>query len=196
VDFDRVVESNLNRQLIALHSTVGRPKALVCAERLSDINPACRVTPLEAYFCEEDAGRFALGSFDHVVDCIDTMKPKTYLIKSCRELGVPIVVSAGAARKTDPTGVRVMDLFAVSGCALSRKLRKRLRPLGVTGPIPVATSPAQSVEQLAAEEPEEEGQRKPIGSISYVPTVFGCVLAGWVVRSLLGDPLPLYTGKK
>lgn len=192
VDFDRVAESNLNRQLLALRSTLGMPKAEAAARRLADIAPGCRVEALEALFCAEEAQRFDLAGHDFVVDCIDTLRYKAELIHACVAAGTPLAVSAGAGRRSDPTGVRMTDLYAIQGCPLSRVLRKRLRKKGVFGPIPAAACPAPPEPPTPLPEDEQAPTaRRPIGSISFVPAVFGCVLAAYAVRHLLGDPMPL-----
>jgi tRNA A37 threonylcarbamoyladenosine dehydratase len=194
VDFDKVAPGNLNRQLLALRSTVGRLKAEVLALRLADIDPGCELEVRAAFFAEDTAAEFDLGRFDYVCDCIDSLNPKTSLIAACAAAGVRVVTSAGAGGRTDPTGVAVGDLFAVRGCPLARHLRKRLRGRGLHGPVPAVHSAVPAMRVKGAE-PEEGGYRRgrprtPVGSISYLPPLFGAVMAGYVVRSLLGEPLP------
>jgi tRNA A37 threonylcarbamoyladenosine dehydratase len=191
VDFDKVKGSNLNRQLIALRSTVGRPKAEVITERLREINPECEVTPIEGFFAPDTADEFDLQKFDYVLDCIDSLNPKVELIVRCTTLGVPLVVSTGAGGRIDPTGVRVSDLFTTRNCPLARHLRKRLRGRGVSGPIPAVhtDSPPLVSEPLEpkAEDFHRGRARNPIGSISYLPVIFGAVMAGHVVQELVRE---------
>jgi len=195
VDFDVVREGNLNRQVLALRSTLGRPKAEVMAERVRDINPACRVEARAEFFAADTADGFGLGGYDFVLDCIDSLNPKVQLLHHCVSRGLPVVTSAGAAAKTDPQGVRVVDLFATRHDPLARHLRRRLRGLGITGGIPAVHSEEFPVKNRGAEPEADIYQRgrarAPVGSISYLPPIFGCVMAGWVVRALLGDLLPL-----
>ncbi|MHB8765279.1 MAG: tRNA threonylcarbamoyladenosine dehydratase [Deferrisomatales bacterium] len=194
VDFDRVREGNLNRQVLALRSTLGRPKAEVMAERVRDINPACRVEARAEFFAADTAEGFGLAGYDHVLDCIDSLNPKVQLLHHCVSRGIPVVTSAGAAAKTDPQGVRVVDLFATRHDPLARHLRRRLRGLGVTAAIPAVHSEELPVKNKGAEPEADLYQRgrarAPVGSISYLPPIFGCVMAGWVIRALLGNPLP------
>ncbi len=195
VDFDQVREGNLNRQVLALRSTLGRPKVAVMAERLADINPGCRVEAREEFFGADTAEGFGLADYDYVLDCIDSLNPKVQLLEHCVRRGVPVVTSAGAAAKTDPQGVRVTDLFATRHDPLARHLRRRLRNLGITQGIPAVHSDELPVKNRGAA-PEADAYRRgrlraPVGSISYLPPIFGCVMAGWVVRALLGTPLPL-----
>lgn len=190
VDFDVVRPSNLNRQVLALRSTLGRPKALVMAERLADIDPGCRVEPRVAFFGEDTAETFGLAGFDHVLDCIDSLNPKVQLLRHCVALGVPVVTAAGAAAKTDPVGVRISDLFSTRHDPLARHVRRRLRAAGITSGIPAVHSDELPVKNPGAA-PEEDVYRRgrarvPVGSISYLPPLFGCVMAGWVVRRILG----------
>lgn len=195
VDFDVVKESNLNRQLLALRSTLGRPKAEVAAERLADIAPTCRVEARRAFFGADTADEFRLETYDAVLDCIDALNPKVQLLHHCVTRGVPVVTATGAAAKTDPTGVRVVDLFRTRHCPLAKHVRRRLRNLGVGAPIPAVHSEElpRKVKGAAAEHDDfQRGRpRAPVGSVSYLPVLYGCIMAGWTVRHLLGDPLPL-----
>ena len=189
-DFDVVKESNLNRQLIALTSTLGRAKVEVMAERLRDINTSVDLTLLKDFLGPESFGELKLKRFDYVLDCIDSLNPKVALIRAAYEAGARIIVSTGAGGRIDPVGVRIENLFATKNCPLSRHLRKRLRNQGVTGPIPAVYNPnpplARTEEWPGESETERGRPRRPIGSISFVPVVYGCVMASWVVRELLG----------
>lgn len=194
-DFDVVKESNLNRQLIALRSTLGQPKADVSAARLKDINPEIGLTVVKEFVGPENLDELNLQGFDYVLDCIDSLNPKVNLIRYAVEKGIPIVVSTGAGGRVDPVGVKVVDLFQTTNCPLSRHLRKRLRHHGIKGPLPAVFSTAKPYQPVAPQPPEAETERgrgrRPIGSISFVPIVFGCIMAAWVVRSLLGHEMVL-----
>jgi len=191
VDFDEVRPSNCNRQLFALRSTLGRPKAEVAAERLADIDPGCAVDARVAFFAADTAADLDLAGHHYVLDCIDSLNPKAQLIHHCVQLGVPVITSTGAAAKTDPSRVQVGDLFHTRNCPLARHLRRRLRNLGVTAGVAAVHSPVQPHKPRGLL-PEEDLYRRgrpriPLGSISYVPVLFGCVMAGYVVQALLGD---------
>lgn len=192
VDFDEVRASNLNRQLFALRSTLGHPKAEVAAERLADIDTGCAVDARVVFFAADTADSLDLAAHDYVLDCIDSLNPKAQLIHHCMEGGIPVITSTGAAAKTDPSGVAVRDLFETRSCPLARHLRRRLRNLGITGGVPAVHSPV-TPQKTVGREPEEDlfhrgRPRIPLGSISYVPVLFGCIMAGHVVQHLLGEP--------
>ena len=130
-DADAVFESNINRQLPALHSTVGEPKAEVMARRLLDINPGLRLTVVRRYIRDEETETLLDEGFDYVVDAIDTLSPKAGLIRSCLERDIPVVSSMGAGAKTDPTRVRIEDIARSHHCPLAHMLRKRLHKMGI-----------------------------------------------------------------
>ena len=132
VDADDVSETNINRQLVALHSTVGRPKAEILAARLQDINPQLRLTVLREYVRDEATDRLLDGEkFDYAVDAIDTLSPKVNLIKGALDRGIPLVSSMGAGAKTDPTLIEIRDIAKSHHCPLAHKLRKRLHKAGI-----------------------------------------------------------------
>ncbi|PLX43206.1 MAG: tRNA threonylcarbamoyladenosine dehydratase [Deltaproteobacteria bacterium] len=192
VDSDVVKESNLNRQIIALKSTVGRKKAIVLAERLADVAPDCVITPTVEFFSADNAELFDLASYDFILDCIDSLNPKIELISRAVNAGLRIITSAGAGGRLDPEGVRVTDLFETRNCPLARVMRKRLRARGINSPIPTVNTEALPLTPSAPLEPEELGRgrpRTPVGSISYLPPIFGAVMAGYVIRQLLQKPL-------
>jgi tRNA A37 threonylcarbamoyladenosine dehydratase len=164
------------------------------AERLRDIDPACEVEARVEFYGADTADAFSLRGLDHVLDCIDSLNPKVQLLRRCVEEGVPVVTAAGAAAKTNPVGVRVSDLFDTCGCPLAKHVRRRLRALGIKAGIPAVHSEEAPVRVKGAAVEEDFYQRgrarRPVGSISYLPTIFGSVMAGWVVRALLGVPVP------
>ena len=187
LDSDVVSESNKNRQLIALDSTIGKPKSAVLAERLKDINPDVRLTLINCYL-EEGSIQQLLGEHkvDFLVDAIDTLAPKIALIKYCVESGIPHVSSMGAGAKFDATAVRLADLSKSYNCPLAYILRKKLRKVGISKGFKVVFS-----EELPRREAivavEERNKKSNVGTISYLPAVFGCVCAQAAVEHLLKD---------
>lgn len=187
LDSDVVSESNKNRQLIALDSTIGKPKSAVLAERLKDINPDVRLTLINCYL-EEGSIQQLLGEHkvDFLVDAIDTLAPKIALIRYCVESGIPHVSSMGAGAKFDATAVRLADLSKSYNCPLAYILRKKLRKVGISKGFKVVFS-----EELPRREAivavEERNKKSNVGTISYLPAVFGCVCAQAAVEHLLKD---------
>ncbi len=186
-DADCVSESNINRQLVALHSTVGRPKAEVLAERLRDINPALELTIVNDYIKDEktytllDAARY-----DYVVDAIDTLSPKMALIAGALERGYPLVSSMGAGAKTDPTQLEIKDISKSHHCPLAHMLRMRLHKLGIRSGFWAVFSP-EPVREGAMILCEEQNKKSNMGTISYLPALFGIGCASVVIRGLIGE---------
>ncbi len=186
VDSDRVSESNINRQLPALHSTVGRAKTAVLSERLTDINPGLALEVVEDFICEDNIESLLGGhSFDFVVDAIDTLSPKIALIQYCLSKGLPLVSSMGSGAKLDATAVRIADISRTRMCPLAHQLRKRLHRLGITGGFLAVYSEEKPVEGAMVAE-ESRNKRSNVGTVSYLPAVFGCVCAQAVIGSLAG----------
>lgn len=178
IDNDVVSVSNINRQLVALHSTVGRPKVEVAAERVRDINPECQVIARRMFYLPTNADEVDLTSFDYVADCIDTVSAKMELIRRCTRQGVPIICSMGAAYKLDPTAFRVADITKTMMDPLARVLRKRLRREGINHFLTVY-SPEAPVEVAYG-----DGEEHVPASNAFVPAAAGLTLAGYIVRSL------------
>lgn len=174
VDKDCIDVTNINRQIPALHSTVGRPKAEVIAERIRDINPECRVVAEECFFLPDTADRFDFSEYDYVIDAIDNVTGKIALAEKAFREGTQIISSMGTGNKLDPTAFRVADIEKTRVCPLARVMRHELRKRGVHG-LKVVYS---------EEEPVKTGSRTP-GSVSFVPSVAGLIIAGEVIRSLL-----------
>lgn len=174
VDKDCIDITNINRQIPALHSTVGRPKAEVIAERIRDINPECRVVAEECFFLPDTADRFDFSEYDYVIDAIDNVTGKIALAEKAFREGTPIISSMGTGNKLDPTAFRVADIEKTRVCPLARVMRHELRKRGVHG-LKVVYS---------EEEPVKTGSRTP-GSVSFVPSVAGLIIAGEVIKSLL-----------
>lgn len=187
LDSDCVGESNINRQLIALHSTVGRPKVEVLAERLRDINPALELTLVGEYLNEGNVGELLAGRIDCVVDAIDTLSPKIALIQYCLGFGIPLVSSMGSGAKMDATRVRIADISKTRMCPLAHMLRKRLHKLGIHEGFQAVFSEEEPIRTSMVIE-ESENKKSQVGTISYLPAVFGCVCAQAVIQLLLRTP--------
>ena len=185
VDEDTVGLSNINRQLCALGSTLGRPKAQVMAERIKDINPEAEIKALTARY-EAASREELLADFDFVVDAIDLVSCKLDLIISCRQRGIPIVSALGTGNKRDAMQLRLDDISKTCGCALARVVRKELRRLGVEH-HPVVFSPEEPMEPEQREAPPP-GRRSIPGSLVWVPAAAGMLLCQYVVEKLLEGP--------
>lgn len=188
VDADTVSISNINRQLVALHSTVGKPKAEILAQRLRDINPQIELTVIQEYIKDDatDALLDSVPSFDFVVDAIDTLSPKVNLIKGCLDRALPLVSSMGAGAKTDPAQLEIKDIAKSHHCPLAHMLRKRLHKLGIRTGFPAVFSP-ESVREGSMILCDEQNKKSNVGTISYMPAVFGCACASVAIRTLLGE---------
>ena len=181
IDSDTVSVSNINRQIIALHSTVGRPKVEVMAERIRDINPDCRVRTFPLFYLPETADQFDFSDYDYIADAIDTVSAKIDLAVRAQQAGVPIIAAMGAGNKLDASAFEVADLSKTSVCPLARIMRVELRKRGITHmkvvyskEEPVVTPPAT-----------EQGVRRSIpASISFVPGAAGLIMAGQIIRDL------------
>ena len=178
VDADTVQPSNINRQLPALHSVIGRPKAEVLAERFKDINPDLDLTVLPVYLKDEAIPELLdSAKFDFIVDAIDTVAPKCYLIYNALKRGLKIVSSMGAGAKSDITQVRFADLWETYHCGLSKAVRKRLQKMGMKRKLPVVFSTEQADANADILIDDEQNKKSTTGSVSYMPAVFGCYLA-------------------
>lgn len=186
-DADVVGESNINRQLLALNSTIGRNKSDVMAERLRDINPDIRLNVVTEYIRDEKTYELLdAAHYDYVVDCIDTLSPKVNLIAAALERHIPVVSSMGAGAKTDPTLIEVKDIGKSHHCPLAHMLRKRLHKLGIRSGFYAVFSP-EPVREGAMIIAEETNKKSNVGTISYIPATFGCVCASVVIRDLIGE---------
>ena len=186
-DADTVGESNINRQLLALHSTIGRHKSEVMAERLRDINPNIELHVITDYIRDEKTYELLdAAHYDYVIDCIDTLSPKVNLIAGALERNIPLVSSMGAGAKTDPTQIEIKDIGKSHHCPLAHMLRKRLHKLGIRSGFYAVFSP-EPVREGAMILAEETNKKSNVGTISYIPAVFGCACASVVIRDLLGE---------
>lgn len=186
MDPDTVKPSNINRQLCALHSTVGSFKVHVIAQRLKDIAPDAEITTLQQRLEPQDCQQLLdSAKWSCVIDAIDERPPKLALIAACRNQRIPIISSMGAANKMDPAQIRVADISETFGCPLAKIIRKNLRKLGVENGVRVVFSPELPRDEALGPEPEEEGQKRPIGSISFIPAIFGLRCASEAVNLIL-----------
>ena len=186
-DADVVGESNINRQLLALTSTIGRNKSDVMAERLQDINPKIELSVITEYIRDEKTYELLdAAKYDYVVDCIDTLSPKANLIMAALKRGMKVVSSMGAGAKTDPTKIEVKDIGKSHHCPLAHMLRKRLHKVGIRSGFWAVFSP-EPVREGAMIIAEETNKKSNVGTISYIPASFGCICASVVIRDLLGE---------
>ncbi|MEG1543230.1 MAG: tRNA threonylcarbamoyladenosine dehydratase [Tannerellaceae bacterium] len=185
IDADRVNESNINRQLPALHSTIGMSKAEVIASRLLDINPRIKLTVLNEFLRDERTEEvLAATTYDFIVDAIDSLSPKVFLLYHAHSRRIPIVSSMGAGAKIDPSKVQLADISKTSNCALAKAVRKRLRGIGLEKGIPVVFSTEMANPDAVIEVDNEECKRTTTGTVSYMPAIFGCYLASYVINEL------------
>ncbi len=186
-DADVVSESNINRQLIALHSTVGREKSELMAERLRDINPQIELTVVNRFIKDDETDALLdSAQFDYVVDAIDTLSPKLALIKGALDRNIPLVSSMGAGAKTDPTKLEICDIAKTHHCPLAHMLRKRLHKIGIRTGFQAVFSP-EPVREGAMILCNEQNKKSNTGTISYIPALFGIGCASVVVRGLIGE---------
>ena len=212
IDSDTVCESNLNRQIIALHSTIGRSKTADMRERIFDINPQINVNVYDFFFLPQNAGEFPVSDYDYVVDAVDTVTAKLELILRAKEAGVPIISCMGAGNKLDPTQFRVADIYQTKICPLAKVMRRELKKRGVeqlkvvySEEEPVGVGEERPTEDLATckymedesgyhgdrevkkgEVPQADSRerRSTPGSIAFVPSVAGLILAGEVIKDI------------
>ena len=179
VDNDTVSLSNINRQIIALHSTVGRPKVEVMKERIFDINPQIKVNAINTFFTPETSADFDFSQYDYVVDAIDTVKGKIELCVLCKESGTPIISSMGAGNKLDPCGFKVSDVYKTAVCPLARVMRTELKKRGIKK-LKVVYS-----EELPVQTDNDgtPGKRVP-ASVAFIPSVVGLIIASEVIKDL------------
>ena len=182
-DNDTVSVYNINRQLIALESTVGQNKAEVMAKRIKDINPDIKVTVYPLFFSAETVNEFDFESYDYIIDAIDTVTSKLILIEKAKELDIPIISSMGTGNKLDPTALTVTDIKKTSGCPLARVMRKELKARGIEK-LQVVYSTEQPIRPLF--QPDNAEKRSVPASISFVPSAAGLIAAGEAIKDLIG----------
>ncbi len=181
VDNDTVSVTNINRQLCALHSTIGKPKVEVVKDRILDINPDCKVTTLQKFYLPENADEFHLSEYDYIADAIDTVSAKIDLAVKSQTLGIPLIACMGTGNKLDPSLFRISDIFKTSGCPLCRVMRTEMRKRGVKK-LNVVWSPEEPVKP--AQTSEETCKRQTPGSLPFVPGAAGLIMAGKIILDL------------
>jgi tRNA A37 threonylcarbamoyladenosine dehydratase len=189
VDHDSVDPTNLNRQIIALHSTIGRDKTEVAAARIRDINPDCEVRTHRVFFLPETADQFDFSEYDYVVDAIDTVTGKLELIRKAKETGTPVISSMGTGNKLDPTKLEVADLYETSVCPLAKVMRHECKKRGIDHlKVVYSRELPRTPQEQEPQQPEDASshpRRSVPGSISFVPSVAGLIIGGEVIRDLL-----------
>jgi len=185
VDGDVVETTNRNRQLPALISNIGKPKAEVLAERFRDINQDIDLTVINDFITDEKIVALLTSQpFDYVVDAIETLSPKVFLIFHSIQLGLPVVSSMGAGGKTDPQKVQISDISKSHNCQLARILRKRLSRMGVSKGVKVVFS-SEEKDKNAVRLEEGKNKRSTVGTVSYMPPIFGCFISSVVIHDLI-----------
>lgn len=186
-DDDKVCLTNINRQLIATHKTIGQKKVEVMRERILDINPKCIVTAHECFYGAENADEYDLSVYDYIVDAIDTVSSKLLLIERAHLVNVPVISCMGAGNKLDPTRFVVADIYSTSVCPLARVMRRELKKRGIPA-LKVVYSTEEAIQPQETEELKHGSRRAVPGSVSFVPPVAGFILASEVVKDLIARP--------
>lgn len=184
IDNDVVGTTNINRQIIALHSTVGQPKVEVMAARVMDINPDCTVRTYQCFYGPDTAETFDFTQYDYIIDAIDTVTGKLALAVQAQKANTPVISSMGTGNKFDPTAFIVTDIYKTSFCPLARIMRKELRKRGVDR-LKVVYSEEEALTPEGETEELPQGRRSIPGSTSFVPSVAGLILAGEVIKDLV-----------
>lgn len=187
IDGDFLHSSNKNRQLPALESTIGKPKAEILGKRLLDINPELKLNVIQEYIREERIKEILNTPYDYVVDAIDTLTPKVYLIYHSLQNGLKLVSSLGAGGRLDPTKVTIKDISKSFNCRLGATLRKRLRKLGINKGFKVVFSEDKWDENAVIADEQDENKKSTVGTISYMPPIYGCFCASVVIRDLIEE---------
>lgn len=186
IDNDTISETNINRQIIALRSTIGQPKAEVAAARVKDINPDCVVRAYQTFYTPDTASQFDLSVYDYVIDAIDTVTGKLALVTQAAVAKTPIISSMGTGNKLDPTAFTVTDIYKTSFCPLARIMRKELRKRGIQQ-LKVVYSEEEALTPEGETEELPQGRRSIPGSVSFVPSVAGMILAGEVIKDIVNS---------
>jgi tRNA A37 threonylcarbamoyladenosine dehydratase len=185
VDADTVCESNINRQIIATHKTLGMYKVDAEKERILEINPNCEVGVYRMFYLPENAGDIDMSVYDYVIDAVDTVTAKIEIIKRAKEAGTPVISSMGAANKLDPTAFEVADIYKTQVCPLAKVMRRELKKRGIES-LKVVYSREEAIKPLQLEE-EQTGRRVTPASIAFVPSVAGLIVAGEVIKDLVNN---------
>ena len=184
IDRDTVSETNINRQIIATTKTIGREKTEVMKERVLEINPEAQVFVHQCFFLPDNAAEFDFGQYTYVVDAVDTVTAKLLIIEKAKQAGVPVISSMGAGNKLDPTRFEVADISQTSVCPLAKVMRRELKKRGITE-VKVIYSKEEPVAHQTVGEEDTERRVTP-GSVAFVPSVAGLIIAGEVVKDIAG----------
>lgn len=185
IDGDVVNKSNINRQLIALHSTVGERKVDILAKRLLDINPKLELTAKYEFIQDELTDKILdENKFDFIVDAIDTLSPKIYLIAGAKKRKIKIISSMGAGARIDPSKVQFADISKTRECSLAKAVRRRLAKIGIKKGLPTVFSSEAPLRTAVVLSENEKNKKSTVGTVSYMPALFGCFLASYVIRNL------------
>jgi len=188
IDSDEIAESNINRQLIATTKTIGHKKVEVMRDHLLEINPDIKVNAYDCFFLPETKGEFPFYDYDYVIDAVDTVTAKIALVEACQEAGVPIISSMGAGNKLDPTAFEVADIYKTSVCPLAKVMRRELKKRNIKH-LKVVYSREEPLEPIKDDgfvSDEVRIRRATPGSVAFVPSVAGLILAGEVVKDIAG----------
>ncbi len=187
IDSDTVALSNINRQIVAFHSTIGQYKTEVMKRMIEDINPLAEVTERRIFFLPETADDFDFSGYDYVIDAVDTVTAKLLLVERCTSAGTPVISSMGAGNKLDPTAFEVADIYKTSVCPLARVMRQELKKRGIRKlKVVYSKEPAMTPKGHPQAEPGSTRRSTP-GSVSFVPSVAGLIIAGEVIKDLTGE---------
>ena len=192
IDDDRVCPSNINRQIIATHKTVGEYKVDVAKERILEINPDCKVRAFKTFYKPDTASQFNFYEYDYVIDAIDTVTGKLELIMQAKQAGTPVISSMGAGNKLDPTAFEVADIYKTSVCPLAKVMRRECKKRGIKS-LKVVYSKEEPVsidpDKVPLEEPAgNHSQRRSVpGSVAFVPSVVGLIIAGEVIKDIIKE---------
>ena len=183
VDFDEVNLSNINRQVVAKESSVGKKKVDVMEDHLHELNPQIKVEKIPSFYLPENALGIEFSSFDYVIDCCDTIEAKVDIIMKCKEAGVPLISSMGCGNRLDPRGLTITTLEKTSSDPLAKIMRKRMKDLGIENVKVLCSANPPLPKKM---ELEQEGKKRPIGSSPFVPPIAGIMIAYEVSKDLLG----------
>ena len=189
IDNDKVCLTNINRQIIATHKSIGQYKVDVAEERIKDINPGCTVRTYKTFYMPDTANQFNFYEYDYVIDAIDTVTGKIELVMQADKCGTPIISSMGAGNKLDPAAFEVADIYKTSVCPLAKVMRRELKKRGIKSLKVVYSKeePIRPVEDAPEEERESSQKRDIPGSTAFVPSVAGLIIAGEVIKDLTGS---------
>ncbi|MBQ0041931.1 MAG: tRNA threonylcarbamoyladenosine dehydratase [Lachnospiraceae bacterium] len=185
IDSDKIVISNINRQIIATHKTVGMYKTQAMLERMKDINPDVKVNVRNCFFLPENENEFAFEEYDYVVDAVDTVSAKIALVMKCNEAGVPIISAMGAGNKLEASSFKVADIYKTNVCPLAKVMRRELKKRGIKKLKVVYSEEMPIKPGECKEETSTSTRRSTPGSIAFVPSVAGLIIAGEVVKDLI-----------